>query len=207
MKSVHLTSARPVTRANFQRAHRLNETGMPATRKAEDVIAWLQVERSARYKPTASATFCNIYAYDYATLMGAYLPRVWWTTAAISRMKQGDEVAAAYGQSVTELNANMLYQWFLTWGRDFGWRSVSANEAQEQANEGKCVIGVAARVNKSMSGHIVAVAPEGENGSATRVAGMVTVPLQSQAGRTNFRYKAAWWWGKGYEQMMWYVAE
>jgi len=207
MKAVHLTSGRPVTRANFQRAHRLNESGMPATRKAEDVIEFLQVEKSSRYKPTASATFCNIYAYDYATLMGAYLPRVWWTTAALARLKNGEEVAPAYGQSVTELNANMLYQWFLTWGRDFGWRSVSANEAQEQANEGKCVIGVAAKLNKSQSGHIVAVAPEGEQGSALRVAGMVTTPLQSQAGRTNWRYKAAWWWGKGYEQMMWYVAE
>jgi hypothetical protein len=207
MRSVHLTSARPVTRANFQRARRLNETGMPATKKAEDIIAWLQVEKSARYKPTADSTFCNIYAYDYATLMGKYIPRVWWSADALMRIKQGEEVAPEYGTSVREMTANMLYQWFLTWGESFGWRSVSANEAQEQANEGKCVIGVAAKLNKSQSGHIVAVAPEGENGSATRVSGMVTVPLQSQAGRTNFRYKAAWWWGKGYENMMWYVAE
>ena len=206
MRAVHLTSTRPITRANFQRAHKLNEAGMPTSKNAHDVIAWLETEKSARYKATASATFCNIYAYDYATLMGAYLPRVWWTENALTRLKNGEEVGVQYGASVVEMNANALYDWFNKWGAAFGWQEVNATAAQAHANAGKCVIGVAARVPRSASGHIVAVAPEGElYGKAEQVNGIVLTPLQSQAGRTNFRYKTVNWWKRGYEPMKWWV--
>lgn len=206
MRAVHLTSTRPITRANFQRAHRLNETGMPTTKNAHDVIGWLETEKSARYKATASATFCNIYAYDYATLMGAYIPRVWWTENALTRLKNGEEVGVQYGASVVEMNANALYDWFNKWGAAFGWQEVNATAAQAHANAGKCVIGVAARVPRSASGHIVAVAPEGEHGKADQTNGVVLTPLQSQAGRTNFRYKTVNWWKRGYEPMKWWVS-
>ena len=206
MKAVHLTSARPITRANFQRAHRLNETSAPTTKNAHEVIAWLDVERSARYRPIKTATYCNIYAYDYATLMGAYLPRVWWTENALTRLKNGEEVGVQYGASVVEMNANALYDWFNRWGATFGWQEVNATAAQANANAGKCVIGVAARKPRSSSGHIVAVAPEGElYGKAEQVNGIVLTPLQSQAGRVNFKYRTINWWKRGYEPMKWWV--
>ena len=207
MKAVHLTTRSAVGRDNTMRAHKLNETGAPTSRKAHDVIAWLNVERSARYRPTATATYCNIYAYDYATLMGAYLPRVWWTEAAIAKLRNGQEVGVQYGVTVTELNANALYDWFNKWGAAFGWQEVNATAAQANANAGKCVIGVAARIPRGSSGHIVAVAPEGElYGKAEQVNGVVITPLQSQAGRTNFKYKTVNWWRRGYEPIKWWVS-
>jgi hypothetical protein len=39
-----------------------------------------------RYKPIPNATFCNIYAHDYCHLAGVYLPRVWWSAAAIEKL-------------------------------------------------------------------------------------------------------------------------
>lgn len=207
MKAVHLTTKSAVGRDNTMRAHRLNEIGAPTSRNAHDVIAWLNVERSARYRPIATATYCNIYAYDYATLMGAYLPRVWWTENALARLKNGEEVGVQYGASVVEMNANALYDWFNRWGATFGWQEVNATAAQANANAGKCVIGVAARIPRGSSGHIVAVAPEGElYGKAEQVNGVVLTPLQSQAGRTNFKYKTVNWWRRGYEPMKWWVS-
>jgi hypothetical protein len=70
---------------------------------------------------------------------------------------------------------------------------------QEAANLGGIGIIVARRKIDGKSGHIVAVAPETNYQKAKRDSnGSVTTPLQSQAGVTNFRYRATsvqWWTG------------
>lgn len=59
------------------------------------VVEALNVSQSSRYQRTPTKTFCNIYAYDFVTAMGGYLPRVWWTRPALRRIEAGEEVVTA----------------------------------------------------------------------------------------------------------------
>jgi hypothetical protein len=167
--------------------------GTPAS--THKVIEYLAVDKSARYKPTSVATYCNIYAYDFAYLMGAYVPRVFWTADAIKSLN----FTPVYGKTLTEMNANALYDWFPKRGPEFGWKEVNITEAQQAANQGKCVIMVAANLNRSRSGHIVAVAPETETVKCVGSGGIIIYPVMSQAGRVNKRYFCSKWWG-GHER-------
>ncbi len=204
---VHLIPRRAITRQQTDtRAFPLTEPNMPkgdgTPESIHKIIKFLDVERSPRYRRTASSTFCNIYAYDYAYLMSAYVPRVFWSEGAI---KQGT-TQVLYGKTVFEMNANALYDWFKKYGDDFGWREVKMAEAQDLANDGKCVIMVAAHKNRSRSGHIVAVVPETVTHKATRAAGQMQAPLMSQAGGTNRAYFSSAWWA-GHEPVKIYVSE
>jgi hypothetical protein len=156
-----------------------------------DIIDFLDVEKSPRYLRTRNSTFCNIYAHDYADLMGVYVPRVWWTESALKT----ERFKAEYLKTARELNANSLYKWFDDYGHLFGWNELkSTTEAQAKANSGKCVIMVAANKNKAKSGHIVAVVPENDEHLAVGAKGVIIYPLQSQAGAINKKYSAKNWW-------------
>lgn len=203
----HLTEGRSVvTRfTDKYRAYPLGEAIMPRrissasgerVKQIEQIIDFLDVERSARYQPTTSETYCNIYSTDYCYLAGVYVPRVWWTKDALKKISQNQAVKTAYGTTVSELNANMLLDWFRKFGTGFGWSETrSLDEIQNAANEGKIGIIVAQRTDARRSGHIVAVAPEKSSRSAQRKNGKVEIPLQSQAGARNQKYGAtsAWW--------------
>ena len=191
----------------------LNEAGQPQ-RNAETaaercaqlaaIIDWLGVDKPAnkRYQPTGSGTtFCNIYAHDYCFLANVYLPRVWWTPGAIERLGKGEKVEPLYEKTIDEQRANDLFRWLSDFGPRFGWRQTSTlTKLQEAANLGGIGIIVARRKIDGRSGHIVAVVPETNDQKAKRDGdGSVTAPLQSQAGVTNFRYRAAptqWWTGE-----------
>lgn len=200
----HLSTKAQITRQGTNRAFSLNETDIPkydgTTKSIHEVIRYLNVEKSPRYKRTATQTFCNIYAHDYARALGAYVPRVFWTEATI----KSQTFNVSYGKTVIEMNANALYDWFKNYGDDFGWREVNSNEAQNLANDGKCVIMVAANKSRSRSGHIVAVVPETDKHKAVRVRGIMMTPLMSQAGATNKAYFSSKWWD-GHEPVKIYV--
>lgn len=208
--AMHLPPPGPVRRAeagNWQ--HPLREAGQPqppgtgAARgpaRLTSIVAWLDVERSARYRPRPAATYCNIYAHDYCYLAGAYLPRVWWTRPALTALAAGQAVVPRYGATVRELNANALYDWLLDYGSAFGWeRLTEVAELQAAANAGRAALVVAQRRDLNQPGHIVVVVPETTQHQAPRRAsGAVAAPLQSQAGRRNAAYLAArtaWWAG------------
>lgn len=166
------------------------------------LVATLNPEDSDRYAPGGGKTYCNIYAYDFVTAMGAWLPRVWWSDKAIQDIQAGKEVAPVYGETVFEMQANGLTKWFHTWGASYGWGPASdMTDAQEAANQGNVVIIVGANKDSSRSGHISVVVAESPDHQATRVNGQVTVPVQSQAGRSpdNFsdddtgNAKSTWW--------------
>lgn len=199
---VHLTPTNPILRsASSGRAFPLNESSQPSrpianAQALHDIINWLAVEKSPRYAPSAGKTYCNIYAYDYCYLAGVYLPRVWWTSKALIELIKGQAVTPIYDKTVQELNANSLHNWFRDYGDDFGWRrTFDLNDLQERANQGKVCIISARRVELNRSGHICAVAPETGVHRATRKGDKVVVPLQSNAGASNFRYgtKTEWW--------------
>lgn len=207
---------RAVKRAETSgRIWRLNESGAPArtggtsAKRAQElaaIIGWLNPEKSARHLPDSKNTYCNIYAYDYACLAQCYIPRVWWTQKGIHELTLGHTVVIKYEDTVDEMTANMLYQWFRDWGGHFGWTAAKdLDELQAHANNGGVSIIVAK--NSQGHGHITAIVPEIPGKQAKRDAsGRVVVPLESQAGSTNHNYvtkNSPWWTSSKYTTGFW----
>ncbi len=208
---------RNITRSrNGGRAHPLGEAGRPRRngtyaetkiRQLIDIVNYLDSEDSEhyRYRPKGGTTYCNIYACDYCYLAGVYLPRVWWTEKALRTIKENKQhPPAQYGDTVRELNANMLHDWLEDYGSVFDWKRVlSLDVLQAAANNGEVCVIVAQRADLNRSGHIAAVVPEHNGYSATRSAvGEVLRPLESQAGRINYRFYAkpkSWWADKRFQ--------
>jgi hypothetical protein len=201
IREVHLETTNRIARDQTSgRAFPLNEPGQPSRNgnppaTLTQIIDYLKVDISERYEPTSRATFCNIYAYDYCYLAGVYLPRVWWTRRAIATLAAGGTVTPQYDVTVTELNANSLNNWFEEFGDDFEWRrTFDLTELQNAANAGHVSIISGQRVDLNKSGHICPVVPETGTHTANRRGATVIMPLQSQAGATNFRYGGSVWW-------------
>lgn len=197
------------TRRANATAHSLNEASMPgrtgntpAALRAElgAIVDYLAVDKPThkRYAPRDGLTFCNIYAHDYCHLAGVYLPRVWWTQAAIARLARGEEVAPRLDATIEEQRANSLFRWLRDFGEPFGWRRVSTpTDLQTEVNIGAVGLIIARRTEDGRSGHITMVVPETPEHAAKRNrAGDVTHPLQSEAGRRTIRYgtgRINWW--------------
>ena len=208
--AVHLAqNATGATRkADAKRAFPLHESNSPR-RKQPSAASLIQIvnyldssnSKHLRYRPKPGTTFCNIYAYDYCYLAGVYLPRVWWTPAALTALQAGEQLPVQYGKTVRELNANALLDWLQDHGALFGWqRETSLEVLQATANQGQVCLIVAQRSDLNSPGHISAVVPEHKNYRARRNSqGVVLRPLESQAGRTNYRYvtKSSAWWTAG----------
>jgi hypothetical protein len=218
IKGVHLgenAAAKPSS--GGARAYAIGDASAPrrssSNRAASlaKIIEYLDVERGARYQPTVTSTFCNIYAYDYCYLAGVYLPRVWWMDSALVDLAQGRPVEVRYGVTVRELNANSLFAWLEDFGSRSGWRRVFDMDAmQAHANAGGVGVICAQRKELNRSGHIVAVVPETSSQTAARSGGRVVRPLQSQAGRNNFKYMngpSAWWQGAEFREFGFFIAD
>lgn len=183
------------------RAFPLGDPGAPGRAAgAAAIVRFLDVEKSARYKPADGKTYCNIYAYDFCFLSGVYLPRVWWLKDAIKSLNEGNAVAVKYAVTVGELNANALYDWLSEFGASFGWKKVATlDDLQKAANAGSVAVICAARKDPKRSGHITVVVPEDVPPLlAQRSEGAVSLPLQSQAGVRNFCFSCGtgkWWEG------------
>ncbi len=186
----------------WSRTYPLNDPNMPRRDGSNPVsdlgkiINYLKVESSKRFEPVRHGnTFCNIYAFDYAYLANAWLPRMWWTGRAIRKLRAGQTVVPKYGSTISEMSANKLYDWFEEYAEECGWREVETyDELQDGANQGEVGIIVAAHKVSSRSGHITAVVPETSSHKAQRDgSGKVTAPLQSQAGRVNRKYFSSNW--------------
>jgi hypothetical protein len=206
VEPVHLRTNKSVSRVVQARmANPLNEPDQPtrhvASAPAEKsaaltaIVEWLDVENSARYAPNSQNTYCNIYAYDYCYLADVYLPRVWWRASAITRLENRESVAPIYDETVVELNANSLFNWFKEYSARFGWRrTFDLDEMQEAANVGNVAIVCGHNRIPNRSGHIAPVVPETDAHEAVRTGGRVARPLQSQAGRVNRMYMPQVWW-------------
>ncbi|MBT8369415.1 MAG: glycoside hydrolase family 19 protein [Deltaproteobacteria bacterium] len=214
---VHLSeNRRDITRLrDGGRAYPLGERGRPRrigsyadtkVRRLIEIINYLDCEliNHKRWWPRGGTTYCNIYACDYCYLANVYLPRVWWTAKALQRIRDGREISVTYGDTVRELNANMLLDWFEDYGFSYGWqRVVNLDVLQAAANNGEVCIIVAQRKDRNRSGHITAVVPEHDNFKAARnPSGEVLRPVESQAGVKNHRFVTktrAWWVESRYE--------
>lgn len=173
------------------------------------VVETLNVVNSERYRKNRKGkleTYCNVYAYDVVTALGGYLPRVWWTDGALQHVRNGKTVEPIHGITVLEMRANELTGWMHTYGDEFGWRKAKdANAAQEAANNGRLVIALAKSSRTKLdpntkkkvprSGHVSIIMPETPGHEAGRPDGVVELPLQTQAGDSNFnaRKHKQWW--------------
>lgn len=202
---VHLRTSQTIKRAGRQYAFPLNETGQPTRNSGSapdaranqltSIVNWLDVERKARYAPNSRHTYCNIYAYDYCYLASVYLPRVWWTSSALIKLRQGQAVQPVYGETVNEINANSLFVWLQEFGPSFGWnRTFDFTAMQQAANDGQVVVVCGQNRVPNRSGHITAIVPETNQQRASRSGATVSSPLQSQAGRSNHKYMVRAWW-------------
>lgn len=210
-----------IKRSQDANAHSLNEPKQPTRKGATPgelraeiatIIDWLAVDKLShkRYQPRAGVTFCNIYSHDFCTLANVYLPRVWWSQRALIDLAQGRKVEPLIGNSINEMRANDLFRWLRDFGPAFGWRQTGdLNKLQQAANQGAIGLIVARRKEDGRSGHIVVVVPETAEHSARRDAsGVVTTPLQSQAGVSNFRYgrgRADWWKGQEFAESAYWI--
>ena len=177
-----------------------------------DIIEYLAVDKAShlRYQPRDGKTFCNIYAHDYCMLAGTYLPRCWWTGDAIEALARGQTVTPLLETTITEQRANQLFDWLRAFGLRFGWRQTGTlTKLQTEANLGAVGLIIAKRTDDRSPGHVTMVVPERENFRARRdAAGEVIVPLQSQAGSSNFQFGtgvANWWKGAKFADSAFWV--
>ena len=118
------------------------------------LIDQFMVETNPRYKPRNGATFCNIYAWDVSVAMGVELPR-FVEINEIGNLEDatgkaiGRNLGSGYilyqdvaNANATELDANRLATWLDAQGANYGWREISAEEAQRRANQGYMTISV-----------------------------------------------------------------
>ncbi len=163
------------------------------------LIRKLDVTNSIRYQRTIEDTYCNVYSFDYCLHANVYLPTVWWKADALKKVLEGQDVEAIFDQTVEPIYSSAIHDWFLMWGASFGWKRMSnVDEVQEAVNKnGGVGIICAKRKKVGLSGHIVPVVPETERKKAHRVDNKVVFPLQSQAGKLNYKYFAKarkdWW--------------
>lgn len=191
------TSGRAFPLGEADRPRRNAATAAERVDQLHAIVTYLDVEHHARYRAGSGATYCNIYAYDYCYLAGVYLPRVWWTAAAVADLRAGRTVPVQYDRTVREMNANSLFDWLRDVGEEFEWQRVADPDAlQENANNGGVSAISAQRKDLNRSGHLCLVVPERPNLAAKRSEGRVLLPVQSQAGARNFCYSCGtsrWW--------------
>ena len=156
----------------------LNSVSTAGSRSAETlnkVISQFKVESAARYQPRNGNTYCNIYVWDVTRALGCEIPH--YVERSSGQPRYYPDVKGA-----SELDANGAYDWLRQHGADYGWREISASEAQHFANNGFPVVS-AWRNNSGGAGHVQMVCPS-RNGGYDPIRG-VTV---AQAGSRNTSY-------------------
>ena len=155
-----------------------------SNRSAENykkVIAQFDVTHSERYKKNVfdgseydkktgkkyeHLTWCNIFAWDATEAMGAEIPH-WYNPSTGEPMAVG-------ANGALEMGTERMNTWMSQFGSKYGWREMTAQEAQMAANSGKPTIALS-------KGHVAMVVPA-EEGFNPNTNG----PRITQAGGKNF---------------------
>jgi hypothetical protein len=147
-------------------------------RSAEDlnkVISQFCVESAGRYRRRNGNTYCNIFVWDVTRALGCEIPH--YVDKESGDARYYPDIKGAYEQ-----DANATCDWLLRRGADYGWREITAQEAQNFANAGFPVVS-AWRNKNGGAGHVQIVCPA-RGGGYDPLRG-VTV---AQAGSRNFTY-------------------
>jgi hypothetical protein len=141
------------------------------------IISQFNVESCVRYAPHkyGNDTYCNIFVWDVTSALGAEIPH--YVDAETGRPRRYPDIAGAM-----ELDANATCDWLQCYGSEYGWREVSASEAQEYANRG-CPAVTAWKNTTGGAGHVQIVCPS-QNGAFNEARGVAI----AQAGSRNFEY-------------------
>lgn len=102
---------------------------------------------SGRYLPSPGVTWCNVYAWDVMSAMGATFPH--WVDEHGQPERPGPD---AY-----ELSINAGIRWLEEHGPEYGWREVSELDARAQALLGHPAL--ATWSNPRGHGHVAVVLP------------------------------------------------
>ncbi len=137
------------------------------------IINQFNVATNSRYKKDKS-TYCNIFAWDVMSAMNVKLPH--WV--------KNNVPASSTTKGATELNANATYNWLKNYGTKYGWKKISAYEAQQRANKGYPTVAIWKNPNAKRSGHVMVVRPEYKNYKYSSSKG----PVIAQAGSKNLNY-------------------
>lgn len=116
------------------------------------VINQFCVETNPRYAVNQKGrgdTYCNIFVWDVTSAMNAEIPH-YYNAKTGEPMNRGDENAS-------EMNANAMFDWLKEYGGEYGWKEVTAEEAQSLANAGRPV--VTALKRPGAHGHVQVVCP------------------------------------------------
>jgi hypothetical protein len=141
-----------------------------------NVIAQFKVASNPRYAVTESgSTYCNIFMWDVTRAMGAEIPH--YVDPNTLEARSYPDVTGA-----RELNANGIYDWLSKKGGEYGWKRVTAAQAQALANEGRPVV-TAWKNTTGGHGHVQVVVPS-MDGAYNENRGVAI----AQAGRRLFDY-------------------
>ena len=141
----------------------------------DNVINQFAVEVNPRYCPRDNDTYCNIFVWDVTRAMGAEVPH--WVGP---NNEPVEPMFAEQGRVIPDqahwMSANHTHLWLNRYGPQYGWREVSAEEAQASANLGHPTVASVFEVLDV--GHTAIVRP-GE---------MLNGPALAQAGIRNLNY-------------------
>ena len=154
--------------------------GSESNRSAENlraIIDQFNVEIAGRYVPRDGYTYCNIFLWDVTSALGCEIPHY-------VNPDTGEPMTYPNVTGSMELNSNRTLDWLLSKGSEFGWREVSAEEAQNAANQGLPAVSI--WKNPGDVGHVQVVCPS-EDGLYNEEMG----PTIAQAGRKTLNYAYA----------------
>lgn len=166
-----------------------NRPGQRSKEAYNAVINQFDVENNPRYQKRKGKTYCNIFAWDVSVAMGVELPRfVKVNKIGDHEDATGEPLGRSPGKhkvyskdaTATELDANRLATWLGSeQGKKFGWREVSAEEAQRRANQGYMTVSVINKYPKP--GHVQVIRPTPDGSDYNPKKGVYL----AQAGSTN----------------------
>ncbi|MBE6843998.1 MAG: hypothetical protein E7510_14455 [Ruminococcus sp.] len=146
--------------------------GKRSSQNYNKIIDQFNVAKNPRYRVTNGSTWCNIYAWDVMRAMNVPFSH-WIANGKPLTYKEAKKTKGAYECGVTR-----HLKWLNTYGSKYGWRKVSANEAQKRANKGYPTL-----VMNTSGTHIAVVRPE-----TSKYKYSTNNPVISQAGAYNVNY-------------------
>ena len=163
--------------------------GARSAQNYNKIIDQFNVAKNPRYKITNGSTWCNIFAWDVMRAMN--VPFSHWVAPNGKPLTYNE---AKKTKGAKEHGVTRHLEWIKKYGAKYGWRKVSASEAQKRANKGYPTL-----VMGSSGSHIAVVRPETSKYKYT-----TNNPVISQAGAYNVNYgKAGYYFGTTKNLVYW----
>jgi hypothetical protein len=170
----------------------VNSSSNRSPENYNEIVRQFDVASATRYAPGRNGhTYCNIFVWDVTRALGCEVPH-YIDPASGAPMEYPDTSGA------NELNALAMGRWLASAGQRYGWREVTPEQAQLQANLGRPAVAVSSSVS-----HISMVVP-----SETPYSPALGVAV-AQAGSivTNYSYLGNIYSDNGLKSVRYFVHE